>query len=238
MIPHLSTDDNELDVDDDPSKKVHFKDREWSVGSVVNDKTLTRWIKILRSAGVSRGYVRIDTSIIKCVHQKARKHWCFFYLVCLSTNNPFIPLIREVLVSTKYSIRCLLSFRFQGITVPNPLRNVLSAHFARVAAVSRDPLREHAFLGKTVAVKSDPIVVPAPSLCKDRESRARTRNRYDSQVFEAQHECYSSIHRIVVHSLQRRTPPSPKLQNPPLLCCFSTAPARSRAKTDYIVDPL
>ena len=82
MIPHLSTDDNELDVDDDPSKKVHFKDREWSVGSVVNDKALTRWIKILRNAGVHRGYVRIDTSIIKCVHQKARKHWCFFYHDC------------------------------------------------------------------------------------------------------------------------------------------------------------
>ena len=78
MIPHIFTDDNVVDVEEDPSKKVVFRDREWSLGSIISDKALVTWIKILKKAGVKRGYVRIDTSIMRCVHQKVKKHSCFF----------------------------------------------------------------------------------------------------------------------------------------------------------------
>ena len=64
-------------LEDTPDCTTFF-DRNWSLGSVIEDASLKTWIRILKSAGVRKGYAVIKESSSLCIHQRARKSFCLF----------------------------------------------------------------------------------------------------------------------------------------------------------------
>ena len=55
-----------------------FFDRSWSLGSVIEDASLKTWIRILKNAGVKKGYAEITELSSLCIHRRARKLFCLF----------------------------------------------------------------------------------------------------------------------------------------------------------------
>lgn len=75
LIPHVSSEDNES-VEKETT--IQFKDRCWSLGSIIDDGLLNEWVKILRKHHITGDYSKVEVLSTKCVHQKVRKSWCFF----------------------------------------------------------------------------------------------------------------------------------------------------------------
>ena len=76
LIPHAVEDAAFEAESKDTSTSVVFKDRVWSMGSVVSDTLLKKWIRILKKK-VEKGTVQIRETNTACVHQRASGCWCF-----------------------------------------------------------------------------------------------------------------------------------------------------------------
>lgn len=74
LIPHMTSQDEE----DPTSDSIAFQDRVWTLGSIVNDASLKRWIKVLKKRKVEQSVVHIRETNTSCLHQKPKKRWCFY----------------------------------------------------------------------------------------------------------------------------------------------------------------
>ena len=77
LIPHAVEDEAFEAECRDATTTVEFKDRVWSMGSVVSDTLLKKWIRILKKKKVEKGMARIRETNTTCVHQRASGCWCF-----------------------------------------------------------------------------------------------------------------------------------------------------------------
>lgn len=76
FIPHMTS------QDEDSTASGAFQDRVWTLGSIVNDASLKRWIRVLKKRKVEQGVVRIRETETSCLHQKPRRSWCSFCSIC------------------------------------------------------------------------------------------------------------------------------------------------------------
>ena len=78
LIPHIADDD----LPENVSSELQFKDRPWSLGSIIEDGLLKDWIHIIMKYKKQVDYAIVKETNVKCIHQRIRKRWCIFLNVC------------------------------------------------------------------------------------------------------------------------------------------------------------
>ena len=74
LIPHIADDD----LPENVSSELQFKDRPWSLGSIIEDGLLKDWIHIIMKYKKQVDYAIVKETNVKCIHQRIRKQWCLF----------------------------------------------------------------------------------------------------------------------------------------------------------------
>lgn len=80
FVPRIEADD-EIPTQPDLSS-IQFKYRHWNMGSIIDDGLLKSWIKDLKRLNLEPTSSRLEETTVKCLHQRAKKSWCLFLLVC------------------------------------------------------------------------------------------------------------------------------------------------------------